>query len=107
LGVQVKPEHIVAGMVLVVMLSFFILWRFASRTFALLDAVPGLQRDVTTIKEDVGDLSKALRELKTVGEQILRRDEAREWRVEQLEKSEARRTQEERERWRMAQGNRG
>lgn len=103
LGMNFKPETIVAGVLLVLAASLFILWRQAARVFALIDAVPELQKDVKDIKDNLKDLKDAVRTVKEIGESILRKDSADEWRMKKLEEFQGRVEQEEREKRRRSE----
>jgi ABC-type nickel/cobalt efflux system permease component RcnA len=98
LGMTIKPETVIAGVLITVTLSLFILWREARKVFMLIDAVPELQLQVKKTGESVDEIRVDIRKVKDIGEAILRKDTADEWRLSELERFKGRIEQEERER---------
>lgn len=82
LPTQIDPGYVIAGIILVFLLSVFILRHEARRIFSIIDTVPQLTNDIHGIKDDVGDIKDTVKNLIPWKEQVEGRLKLMEFRLD-------------------------
>lgn len=87
LGYEVKPEQIVAGIFIIVLLSLLILYTWARKVFNLIDTVPKLSVDVSLMQKDISEINESVKGLLPWKEDVTRRIDIIEYRLDMKDKT--------------------